>query len=240
MGKYKNDEFRCQENTAITYGQRRNIVDLVGCPLIGASLCLLLFAIITAMVFGRTEDGMLIGCGNAMLSTPSREVGNRVLGIRLALGEWVRFILDSRNGLLVLPPNAKDFLVITNLRLISVVRDGDSLRESMAPIAMVTSVTITTLLKPLRPLILAGLTLIGAAAIFLGMATIGWSGLLPWIIGGVLLALTGLNASGYFFPDGTSSLSFSLGTTEVTLPLYSDSSLIDGRYVASEVLNIAT
>jgi hypothetical protein len=154
------------------------------------------------------------------------------------VGEWVRFILDSRSGLLILPHNAKDFLIITNLRLISVVRDGDSLRESMAPIGKVTSVTVSTLLKSLRPLILAGLTLIGAAAIFLGMATIGWSGLLPWIIGGVLLALTGLNASGYFFPDGASSLSFSLGTTEVTLPLYSDSSLIDGRYVASEVLNI--
>ena len=191
------------------------------------------------MVFGQTEDGKLIGCGNAMLSPPSRQVGNSVLGIRLAVGEWVRFILDSRSGLLILPHNAKDFLIITNLRLISVVRDGGSLRESMAPIGKVTSVTVSTLLKSLRPLILAGLTLIGATVIFLGIATSGWSGLLPWIIGGVLLALTGLNASGYFFPDEASSLSFSLGTTEITLPLHSQASIMDGRYVASEVLNIA-
>jgi hypothetical protein len=109
----------------------------------------------------------------------------------------------------------------------------------MAPIGKVTSVTVSTLLKSLRPLILAGLTLIGATVIFLGMATSGWSGLLPWIIGGVLLALTGLNASGYFFPDEASSLSFSLGTTEITLPLHSHASIRDGRYVASEVLNIA-
>ena len=165
---------------------------------------------------------------------------NQVLGIRLAVGEWVRFVLDSQDGLLSPSSSDRDFLVITNLRLICVVRDSERLKQSVALISKITAVEVVVLLSSLRPLILAALALAGAALTFLAIPTVGWSGMLPWIIGGVLLALSALNASGYFFPEGTSTLSFTVGTTELSLPLRSPSSLIDGRYVASEVLYTAT
>lgn len=211
---------------------------LIALPLARASLCQLVFAIITAMGFGYTKEGIEVVCGNAPLWPSSLETGTNGLGIRISAGEWVRFVLDSRAGLLRHSGSDRDFLIVTNLRLICVVRDGEKLTQTVTPIAKITSVEVVELLQPLRPLILAGLTLAGAALTFLGMHTIGWSGVLPWIIGGVLLALSGLNASGYFFPEGASTLSFSLGTTQVSLPLRSFSSLIDGRYVANEVLNI--
>ena len=219
-------------------GTTESLPSLIALLFVRASLSRLVFGIITTMVFGYDKEGREVGCGNSQQWTSPPQTDTNALGVRLSAGEWVRFVLDSRYGLLSPSGNDRDFLIVTNLRLICVVRDGEKLRRSVAPIAKITSVEVVEALKPLRPLMLAGLTLAGAALTFLGMPTLGWSGVLPWVIGGVLLALSGLNASGYFFPEEASALSFSLGTTEIVLPLRSLLSLIDGRYVADEVLSV--
>ena len=154
-------------------------------------------------------------------------------GIRLLDGEEVCLTLDGRYGLLQGAPPQDDFIVVTNQRLICFARKDGKHRRVLLPIDSVESVEVTDLAKSIRPLVSGGLMLLAAVGVSWTAAVLGWGGILPWIIGAVLVALGALTASSYFVSEDSPSITFRARTTEVSLALRGEAALRDAYLVAS-------
>ena len=160
--------------------------------------------------------------------------GNReVRGIDLLDGEEVRLTLDGRYGLLEGAPPQDDFITVTNLRLICFARKDGKHRRVLLPISGVEAVEVTDLAKSIRPLISGGLLLLAAVGVSWAAAVLGWGGILPWIIGAVLVALGALTASSYFVSEDSPSITFRTRTTEVSLALRGEEALRDAYRLAN-------
>ena len=156
-----------------------------------------------------------------------------VRGIRLLDGEEVWLTLDGRYGLLEGAPPQDDFIAVTNQRLICFARKDGKHRRVLLPIGSVDSVEVTDLAKSIRPLLSGGLMLLAAIAVSWATAALGWGGILPWIIGAVLLALGALTASSYFVSEDSPSITFRARTAEVSLALRGEEALRDAYRVAN-------
>ena len=154
-------------------------------------------------------------------------------GIRLLDGEEVCLTLDGRYGLLQGAPPQDDFIVVTNQRLICFARKDGKHRRVLLPIDSVESVEVTDLAKSIRPLVSGGLMLLAAVGVSWTAAVLGWGGILPWIIGAVLVALGALTASSYFVSEDSPSITFRARTTEVSLALRGEAALRDAYLVAN-------
>ena len=160
--------------------------------------------------------------------------GNReVRGIDLLDGEEVRLTLDGRYGLLEGAPPQDDFITVTNQRLICFARKDGKHRRVLLPISGVEAVEVTDLAKSIRPLISGGLLLLAAVGVSWAAAVLGWGGILPWIIGAVLVALGALTASSYFVSEDSPSITFRTRTTEVSLTLRGEEALRDAYRLAN-------
>ncbi len=156
-----------------------------------------------------------------------------VRGIRLLDGEEVWLTLDGRYGLLEGAPPQDDFIAVTNQRLICFARKDGKHRRVLLPIGSVDSVEVTDLAKSIRPLLSGGLLLLAAVAVSWAATVLGWGGILPWIIGAVLVALGALTASSYFVSEDSPSITFRARTAEVSLALRGEGALRDAYRVAN-------
>ena len=154
-------------------------------------------------------------------------------GLRLLKGEEVWLTLDGRYGLLQGAPPQDDFIVVTNLRLICFARKDGKHRRTLLPIDGVDSVEVTDLAKSTKPLVSGGLMLLAAVGVSWAAAVLGWGGILPWIIGVVLVALGALTASSYFVSEDSPSITFRTRTTEASLALRGEAALRDAYRVAN-------
>lgn len=156
-----------------------------------------------------------------------------VRGIKLLDGEEVRLTLDGRYGLLESSPPQDDFITITNQRLICFARKEGKHRRVLFPINGVEAVEVTDLVKSTRPLVSGGLLLLAAVGVSWVATVLGWGGILPWIIGAVLVALGALTASSYFVSEDSPSITFRTRTTEVSLSLRGEEALRDAYRLAN-------
>ena len=159
-------------------------------------------------------------------------------GIRLLDGEEVCLALDGRYGLLHRAPPQDDFVVVTNQRLICFAHKEGKHRRVLLPIGGVESVEVTDLAKNIRPLVSGGLMLLAAVGVSWAAAVVGWSGILPWIIAAVLVALGALTASSYFVSEDSPSITFRTRTTEVSLALRGDAALRDAYRLANGLFQV--
>ena len=171
----------------------------------------------------------IIGVMNTENTAEYTEVG----GIRLLDGEEIYLMLDGRYGLLHGAPPQDDFVVVTNQRLICFAHKDGKNRRVLLPIGGVESVEVTDLGKNIRPLVSGGLMLLAAIGVSWAAAVVGWSGILPWIIAAVLVALGALTASSYFVSEDSPSITFRTRTTEVSLSLRGDAALRDAYRLAN-------
>ena len=156
-----------------------------------------------------------------------------VRGIGLLDGEEVWLTLDGRYGLLEGAPPKDDFIAVTNQRLICFIRKEGKHRRVLLPIDGVEAVEVIGLVKSIRPLVSGGLLLLAAVGVSWTAAVLGWGGILPWIIGAVLVALGALTASSYFVSEDSPSITFRTRTTEVSLALRGEGALRDAYRLAS-------
>ena len=154
-------------------------------------------------------------------------------GIRLLDGEEVWLTLDGRYGLLEGAPPQDDFITITNRRLICFARKDGKHRRVLLPIGSVEAVEVIDLAKSIRPLVSGGLLLLAAVGVSWVATALGWGGILPWIIGAVLVALGALTASSYFVSEDSPSITFRTRTTEVSLALRGEEALRDAYRLAN-------
>ena len=156
-----------------------------------------------------------------------------VRGIKLLDGEEVRLTLDGRYGLLNGVPPQDDFIAVTNRRLICFARKDGKRRRVLLPIGSVEAVEVTELARSVRPLLSGGLLLLAAVGVSWTATVLGWGGILPWIIGAVLVALGALTASSYFVSEDSPSITFRARTTEVSLALRGEEALRDAYRLAN-------
>ena len=156
-----------------------------------------------------------------------------VRGIRLLDGEEVWLTLDGRYGLLEGAPPQDDFITITNRRLICFARKDGKHRRVLLPIGSVEAVDVIDLAKSIRPLVSGGLLLLAAVGVSWVATALGWGGILPWIIGAVLVALGALTASSYFVSEDSPCITFRTRTTEVSLALRGEEALRDAYRLAN-------
>ena len=164
-----------------------------------------------------------------VMNTEYTEVG----GIRLLDGEEIYLTLDGRHGLVHGVPPQDDFVVVTNQRLVCFAHKEGKHRRVLLPIGGVESVEVTDLGKNIRPLVSGGLMLLAAIGVSWAAAVVGWSGILPWIIAAVLVALGALTASSYFVSEDSPSITFRTRTTEVSLSLRGEAALRDAYRLAN-------
>ncbi len=172
------------------------------------------------------------------MNTESTAEHTEAGGISLLDGEEVRLTLDGRYGLLQGAPPQDDFVVVTNRRLICFSRREGKHRRVLLPIDSVDSVEVTDLAKNIRPLVSGGLMLLAAVGVTWAATVMGWSGVLPWIIGAVLVALGAVTASSYFVSEDSPSITFRTRTTEVSLALRSEGALRDAYRLANGLFQV--
>lgn len=161
-----------------------------------------------------------------------------VRGIKLLDGEDVQLTLDGRYGLWEGALPQDDFITVTNQRLICFTRKDGKHRRVLLPIGGVEAVEVTDLAKSIRPLLSGGLLLLAAVGVSWATSALGWGGILPWIIGAVLVALGALTASSYFVSEDSPSITFRTRTTEVSLALRGEEALRDAYRLANGLFQV--
>ena len=153
--------------------------------------------------------------------------------VRLLEGEEVWLALHAQHGLLEEVPPEDDCMLLTNQRLIGFSLEESQRRLVLLPHQSVDAVEITDLARSLRPLVTGGLLVLGAvAAVWLATAfSVG--GILPWLIGGILVLLGAITASTYFVAEDTAMITFRARASEAALPLRTPQALRDAYLVAN-------
>lgn len=156
------------------------------------------------------------------MNYPRRQISTLLLNEN----ERLSLILDGKAGLVMEIPVTNDCIIVTNQRLISLSVNDGRYEEVFLPVRNVSAVEVTDSHKNSKPLIQSGL-LLGAAALVIWLAiALNISGILPWIIAAVLVALSAINASTYFLPEDPAKITFHLSSTaKVTLKLHTPESM---------------
>ena len=139
--------------------------------------------------------------------------------IELLDGEEVWLSLHERYGLVGFVPDHDDCVVLTNKRLIAFLNDGDRTCKIMTTLQNVDMVQVACLSKNTKSLINGILLALGSfVVVWLAMA-FNFEGILPWLIGGIMVVLGIVIASTYFVSEGSAEITFNSHTGNMSIPL---------------------
>jgi hypothetical protein len=162
------------------------------------------------------------------------DIRDHIEGTRLLDGEEPRLRLQGQDGLVEEVSSEGDYLMLTNQRLIGFWRDDGRRRRVVIPIENVDAVEVTDLSKELKPLMSGAMLLAAGAAVVAVGVLLSLNELLLWVIGGILVLLGAVTASGYFVSEHRATISFRAFSAEVLLPLRTPQAILDAQVVAND------
>ena len=156
-----------------------------------------------------------------------------VRGIVLLEGEQPLLTLHPRNGLTPGPPHEDDFLLLTDRRVMGLVREGGRERYTLASLEDVETVEITTHSRDSGDLAIGGLLVVAGLVAGSLVYSFGAHILIALVVAATLVGLGLLSLSKYFVPDESAAVAFRTAASDVRLPLHSERAVQDASALAS-------
>ncbi len=156
-----------------------------------------------------------------------------VRGIGLLEGEQPLLTLHPRNGLMSGPPSEDDFLLLTDRRVMGLVREGERERYTLASLEDVEAIEITTHSRDPGALALGGLLVVAGLAAGALVNLFGAHILIALVVAATIAGLGLLSMSKYFVPDESAAVAFRTAASDVRLHLHSERAVQDALAMAS-------
>jgi hypothetical protein len=155
-----------------------------------------------------------------------------IRGVQLLPNEELWLVLHGRYGLLEDPPPEDDCILLTNQRLMGIVRDDGRERLVLVPLHEVGAVEVNNVAQRVKPLVTGAAMMLGAVVVVWMAAALAISGIVPWLVAGALVVLGAITASTYFVAEDAAYIMFRTRATELALSLHTPEALRDAHDMA--------
>ena len=161
-----------------------------------------------------------------------------VRGIGLLEGEQPLLTLHPRNGLMPGPPPEDNFLLLTDRRVMGLVREGEGERYTLASLEDVAAVEITTHSRDSGALAMGGLLVVAGLVAGALVYSFGAHILISLVVAATIAGLGLLSMSKYFVPDKSAAVAFRTAASDVKLPLHSERAVQDAHALVSHFFKL--